>query len=103
MYNSAYMHIKTSPGPDTIFAALAHPIRLEMVAMLSQGERCVCEIAPELDRDRTVVSRHLLILEQAGILKSRTDGRRVFYRIKDKRALELIDIAVEMAKTCPDR
>ncbi|MEO0005694.1 MAG: metalloregulator ArsR/SmtB family transcription factor [candidate division WOR-3 bacterium] len=92
------MHIKTSPGPDTIFAALSHPVRLEIVAMLSQGERCVCEIAPELDRDRTVVSRHLMILEQAGILLSRQEGRRVIYKIADERVLELLRICLEMVK-----
>ncbi len=66
--------------------------------MLSSGEHCVCEIAPELDRDRSVVSRHLMILEQAGILLSRQEGRRVIYKIADERVLELLRICHEMVE-----
>jgi ArsR family transcriptional regulator len=96
----------TGLSPDIVFAALAHPVRLEIVALLARGqggmcggnERCVCEITPHLERDRTVISRHLAILERAGILKSRQEGRRVIYRIADLRVLKLIELAQEMLK-----
>lgn len=92
------MHIKTAPEPEAIFEALAHTVRLEIVAMLLDGEQCVCDIASNLHRDRTVISRHLLILEQAGILFSRKEGRRVFYKIADERVVELIRICLKMVE-----
>ncbi len=92
------MHINTRPSIETIFAALAHPVRLEMVAMLGAGEKCVCEIARLLNRERSVVSRHLMILEQAGILSSRQEGRMVIYKIADERAIRLLRLGLEMAE-----
>jgi|UniRef100_A0A7V3PSG2 ArsR family transcriptional regulator len=92
------MHINSRPSIDLIFAALAHPVRLEMVATLATGEKCVCEIAGALGRERSVVSRHLMILEQAGIVQSRSVGRMVIYHLRDKRALNLIDIGIDMVK-----
>ncbi len=66
--------------------------------MLGAGERCVCEIAEALGRERSVVSRHLMILEQAGIVQFRSVGRMVIYRLRDKRALNLIAIGIDMVK-----
>jgi ArsR family transcriptional regulator len=92
------MHIFTRPDIELIFAALAHQARLEIVAMLGTGEKCACVIAELLKRERTVVSRHLKLLEQAGIIQSRTEGRMVIYRLRDRRALALIDIGLDMVK-----
>lgn len=92
------MHISKRPGPDEIFAALAHPVRLEIVAMLSQGERCICEIAPYFQQERSVVSRHLSRLEAAGVVRSRREGRRVFYRLTDQRMLKLLDVVIDIVK-----
>ncbi len=86
------------PGPDAVFAALSHPVRLEIVAMLSQGERCVCEIEPHFSQERSVVSRHLSVLENAGLVRSRQVGRRVFYQIVDTRVLALLDVVLDMLK-----
>lgn len=92
------MKTKTIITPDAIFAALSHPVRLETVAMLAGGERCVCEIARHFQQERSVVSRHLRQLEKAGIVESRTEGRKVIYRLTQPQALELIDIVIDMAK-----
>jgi DNA-binding transcriptional ArsR family regulator len=96
VYNCATMHILTKPDVGTIFAALASPVRLEILAMLAGKELCVCEIAENLNRERSVVSRHLMMMEQAGILNSRSEGKRVIYWIKDKRALQLLGIGKDM-------
>lgn len=98
MYICVQMHISNKPGPDEIFAALGHPVRLEIVAMLSRGERCVCEIAPYFKQERSVVSRHLSRLEAAGVVRSRREGRRVFYRLADQRMLNLLDVVIDILK-----
>jgi len=80
-------------GPARLLAALGNEHRLEIVELLRRGERCVCEITPTFALDPSVVSRHLAILERAGVIVSRRDGRRVFYRITDRRLLRVLDLA----------
>lgn len=64
-----------------VLKGLAHPIRVAIVYMLQDGEKCVCEIAPQVDCDRTNVSKHLAIMSRAGVLKSRKQGLQVFYSL----------------------
>jgi len=65
-----------------VFAALGHPIRLAAAEYLSQGERCVCDIAEQVGAERSNVSRHLAVMVKAGVLESRKEGLRVIYRLK---------------------
>jgi ArsR family transcriptional regulator len=82
---------------EDVLAALGNRVRLEIVSVLLDGECCVCEITPDFSQERSVVSRHLAVLERAGIIRSRKVGRRVFYQIADERAVVLLAIAREMA------
>lgn len=82
---------------NKILAALGHEHRLKIVELLSAGECCVCKITPEFKLDPSVVSRHLAILEQAGIIKSRREGRWIHYRIRDRQVLRLVEIARRIA------
>jgi DNA-binding transcriptional ArsR family regulator len=81
-----------------ILAALGSEHRLKIVELLRGGERCVCEITPEFELDPSVVSRHLAVLEKAGIIVSRRSGRWIHYRIADRRALRLLEGAHRMAE-----
>ena len=83
-------------------AALGNEHRLAILELLRQGERCVCEITPSFRLDPSVVSRHLAVLEQAGVISSRRDGRRVFYCISDRRLLSLLDRLASIL-TSPDK
>jgi ArsR family transcriptional regulator len=69
--------------------ALAHPVRLQILGMLSKGELCGCEIEPHIDLDQSTVSRHLQVLRREGIVKARKDGTRVLYRLTHPRVLRL--------------
>jgi DNA-binding transcriptional ArsR family regulator len=64
-----------------ILQAVAHPVRLAIVDVLSDGERCVCEIADEVGAKRSNVSRHLALMYQAGIVSFRKEGLKVFYSL----------------------
>ena len=65
-----------------IIKALAHPTRLALVEALERGERCVCELAEMVDVERTSVSKHLVILKNAGIISSTKRGLSVYYRLE---------------------
>jgi DNA-binding transcriptional ArsR family regulator len=74
-----------------IFNALSDPIRLEIVAYLRDGQKCVCEIVPHLNLIQPLVSRHLKILKDTGIVKYRKDGTKRMYAIVDHRIFGVLD------------
>ena len=73
------------------FKALSDPVRIEILAFLRDGEKCVCEIIPHLGLIQPVVSRHLKILKAAGLVKYRKNGNWRLYSITDSRVHKLID------------
>jgi ArsR family transcriptional regulator len=74
-----------------VFNALSDPVRLEIIDFLRGGEKCVCEIVPHVDLIQPVVSRHLKILKDCGLLKHRKQGNRRLYSVADPRIFEIID------------
>jgi len=75
----------------TIFHALSDPIRIEILELLRDGEKCVCEIIPHLNLIQPVVSRHLKILKDAGLVNDRKDGNKRMYSVTDNRIYQIID------------
>jgi ArsR family transcriptional regulator len=74
-----------------VFKALSDPIRLEIIEFLRGGEKCVCEIIPHIDVIQPLVSRHLKILKDCGLVKDRKDGVRRLYSITDPKIFETFD------------
>jgi ArsR family transcriptional regulator len=72
------------------FHALSDETRLEIVRMLSHGERCVCELQAALDAAQSRLSFHLKVLKDAKLVVDRRDGRWVHYRLSPE-ALEGIE------------
>lgn len=72
-----------------VLKALSDETRLKIVEFLLDGEKCVCEIFPHVKRTQSTVSIQLGKLEEWGILDSRKDGRKVFYRLKDMRVCDI--------------
>jgi DNA-binding transcriptional ArsR family regulator len=81
-----------------LFKAIAHPTRLEILQLLRNGERCVCEIFPALDIEQPNVSRHLSVLKKEGVVSARKDGLKVIYRVNDESIYELLDLATDILK-----
>jgi DNA-binding transcriptional ArsR family regulator len=66
---------------DAVFGALADPTRRAIVQHLVDGEATVGELADPFDLSLPAVSRHLRVLEDAGLLARRKDGRRYHCRL----------------------
>jgi ArsR family transcriptional regulator len=64
-----------------LFHALSDEIRLEVIDLLRDGERCVCELTEALDIAQPRLSWHLRTLKDAGILTDRREGRWVYYAL----------------------
>lgn len=75
-----------------IFKALGDKIRLSILNLLSSREMCVCELMAALDLTQPTASHHLGILENAGVIKERKDGKWVFYRIADEEIRTLLQL-----------
>src|SRR5512141_2718657 len=71
------------------FHALSDETRLEIMAMLSDGERCVCDLMDALDVAQSRLSFHLRVLKDAGIVMDRKDGRWVHYSLNRGRIEEM--------------
>jgi DNA-binding transcriptional ArsR family regulator len=67
---------------SALFAALADPTRESIVRLLVEGERSVGEIAERLPVTRPAVSKHLRLLESAGVVRFRSEGTRNVYAIE---------------------
>ncbi|WP_457574180.1 ArsR/SmtB family transcription factor [Desulfolithobacter sp.] len=64
-----------------VMKALSDPNRLKVLKMLEGGELCVCEIQPLLGLSQSTTSKHLRLLEDAGLVEKRKDGQWVIYRL----------------------
>jgi ArsR family transcriptional regulator len=87
-----------------IFNALSDPARLEIIEFLREGERCVCEIIPHVSLIQPLVSRHLKILKDCGLVKDRKEGNRRLYSVTDLRIFEVVDaVTPELVEALSNR
>lgn len=65
-----------------IFSALSNPMRLDIIELLLDGEKCVCEITQQLKYEQPHISKGLKILKNSGIIQARKEGLNVYYSLK---------------------
>ncbi|WP_018599316.1 helix-turn-helix transcriptional regulator [Mycobacterium sp. 155] len=80
-----------------LLRALAAPVRIAIVLQLRQSGRCVHELVDVLDVPQPLVSQHLRILKQAGVVSSERAGREVLYRLVDHHLSHIVVDAVTHA------
>jgi ArsR family transcriptional regulator len=87
------MRTATAPDLETIGArlqALSDPHRLRILDRLRGGERCVCELTDVLDTGQSLLSFHLKVLRDAGLVTARREGRWMHYAL-DTGILETLE------------
>ena len=72
--------------------AMSHPLRLKILCTLGDQEVSVQDIVDRVGTSQSNISQHLAILRDKGILSSRKDANRVFYKVVDGRTLQLISM-----------
>jgi len=70
--------------------AIAHPLRLKILCILGDQEGSVQNIVEQVGTSQSNISQHLAILRDKGVLATRKDANRVYYRIGDLRTLKLV-------------
>lgn len=87
------------PPAARTFAALSDPARLAILAHLAKGEATVNELAAPLPMSQPAVSRHIKVLEEAGLILRRIDGNRRPCRLAPERLTELEDWLSALRRT----
>jgi ArsR family transcriptional regulator len=77
------------------FGALADPARVAILRELRPGQTCVCELAPRLGMAPNLLSYHLRVLREAGLVEGARRGRRIEYQA---RPFALQELAVELVR-----
>jgi ArsR family transcriptional regulator len=88
------------------FKAFCHPTRAQIIEFLLGGERCVCEMTGPLDQSQPLVSHHLALLREVGMVRMRNEGARTYYSIDYERFdgdLEGFLAYVERLRNAPRR
>ena len=87
------------PAPDVagLFALLADPTRLRLLAALATGELCVCDLAAATGINRTTVSHQLRTLREGRLVRSRREGRVIFYALADDHVRDLLAMGIAHA------
>ncbi|MEB3358547.1 MAG: metalloregulator ArsR/SmtB family transcription factor [Synechococcales bacterium] len=71
----------TSTSVEMGFKALSDPLRLQVLDLLREQELCVCDLCDRLEVRQSKLSFHLKALKEAGLLRSRQDGKWVYYSL----------------------
>jgi len=73
-----------------LLGTLAHPIRLQILELLRNEERCVCDLQAALCQRQACISQHLMALREVGLVICRKEGLRVYYQLSDPRLLSVL-------------
>jgi ArsR family transcriptional regulator len=74
-----------------IFKVIGDANRLKVLEILRSGKNCQCDIIPMIAQSQSTVSRHLKLLEAAGLIKSQKEGTKTYYQVVDEEIFNLID------------
>lgn len=83
------------------FKSLSDPVRQELLKyLLLNGRVDISTIAQHLPQDRSVISRHLQLMRDAGVLISEKEGRFVYYSINGQEFLKKLEALVDEVRAC---
>ena len=84
-----------------LLKCVADDTRLQILVILKNGERCVCEIMKNLNKEQSLISHHLQALRRCGLIKRRREGKKIMYRLTDPSILKLLAAIEKLSnKSC---
>lgn len=86
-----------------LLAVMGNPFRLAILLEIGNGEACVCHLEAALNQRQAYISQHLMALRDAGILKTRREGKYIYYHLSSPKILDLIQQAATVAGIKADR
>lgn len=77
------------------FSVLSEPMRLRILNVLRDGEKCVQDLVEATETSQANVSKHLKVMLQAGILNRRSEGTSAYYSVADELIFELCNLVCD--------
>jgi DNA-binding transcriptional ArsR family regulator len=77
------------------FSVLGEPMRLRILNLLRDGEKCVQDLVEATETSQANVSKHLKVMVQAGILSRRSEGTQAYYCVEDDLIFELCNLVCD--------
>lgn len=81
------------------FSILSEPMRLRILNLLRDSEKCVQELVEATETSQANVSKHLKVMLQAGILSRRSEGTSAYYKVEDDLIFELCNLVCDRLAT----
>ncbi|HAG83014.1 MAG TPA: transcriptional regulator [Cyanobacteria bacterium UBA12227] len=81
------------------FSILSEPMRLRILNLLREGEKCVQELVEATETSQANVSKHLKVMLQTGILSRRSEGTSAYYKVEDELIFELCNLVCDRLAT----
>ena len=80
-----------APAASALLATMANPARLQILCLISDGERTVSELCDAVGLSQSALSQHLAILRKAGIVQARREAQFVRYSLASREATALLE------------
>lgn len=90
------MNLEMQQFKAEFFKALAHPLRIKILEVLSEGEMGVNEIQSTIGSEGSAVSQQLMVLRSKNIVVGQKNGNRVIYSLRDPLIIELLQVAKQI-------
>jgi ArsR family transcriptional regulator len=78
-----------------LFKIMGDATRCKLISALLQNEMCVCDLANVLSMTKSSISHQLSKMKDAGVVKSRKDGKTVYYSLDDEHISEIFEVALK--------
>jgi ArsR family transcriptional regulator len=76
---------------SNILKVLGSPFRIELLFEIGRGEACVCHLVAVFKKRQAFISQHLMVLRDAGILKTRRDKKYIYYSVSDMDIFSILE------------
>ncbi|MDF0606747.1 metalloregulator ArsR/SmtB family transcription factor [Neisseriaceae bacterium TC5R-5] len=76
--------------------AMSHPLRLKIIAVLDRQEVSVQDIVAQVGSSQSNISQHLAVMRDKGVLRTRRDANRIYYRLGDLHTLTVLEMMREV-------
>lgn len=93
MLGGNFLDLELQEFKAEFFKALAHPLRIQILELLRDGDKYVHELQEHMQVDSAVVSQQLAVLRRKNIVIGIKEGNKVTYSVKDPAIYELLEVA----------
>ncbi|MBQ1255981.1 MAG: winged helix-turn-helix transcriptional regulator [Clostridia bacterium] len=77
----------------SIFKVLSDPTRVKLLLAMKDQELCVCDLAALLNMTKSAISHQLKTMKECHVVKSRRDGKNIFYSLDDQHVTDILSLA----------